>query len=315
MPTVLYRWRIVNADPYNDSADNTRGRSVKRLVIACLSSASVLCATANAQQDFSNVQIQTVPVANGLFMLVGQGGNIGLSVGADGAFIIDDQFAPLTEKIQAAVNAAGGGAVEFVINTHWHGDHTGGNENFGNAGAVIMAHNNVRVRLADNDSPAAALPTVTYPERISFHWNGQDVNLEHVAAAHTDGDTIVHFTNLNAFHMGDTFFNGAYPFIDVDSNGSFDGIIAAGEAVLARSNAQTRIIPGHGALASRSDLEQYVDVLKTIRARFQSLIDQGRSEDQVVAAGVTAEWDATWGSGFMSAERFTRLAYQSLTRQ
>jgi cyclase len=247
-------------------------------------------------------------------MLVGQGGNIGLSVGADGAFIIDDQFAPLSEKIQAAVRGAGGGTVEFVINTHWHGDHTGGNANFANAGAVIIAHNNVRTRLAGDNQPPAALPTVTFPERISFHWNGQDVNLEHVAPAHTDGDTIIHFTNLNVFHMGDTFFNGAYPFIDVASDGSFDGIIAAAEAVLARSNSQTRIIPGHGPLATRADLETYVDVLKTIRARFQSLIDQGRSEDQVVAADVTSEWDATWGAGFMNPEQFTRLAYQSMVR-
>ncbi len=268
-----------------------------------------------AQQDFSNVQIEAVPVRDGLYMLLGQGGNIGVSVGEDGTFIIDTQFAPLSDKIQAAVRGLGGGDIDYVINTHWHGDHTGGNANFANAGAVVLGHNNVRVRLMADDADAAALPVVTFPDRISFHWNGSDVNLNYAPAAHTDGDTIVHFTNLNAFHMGDTFFNGAYPFIDISSDGSFDGIIAAGEYVLSRSNAETRIIPGHGALAGREDLENYLTTLRTIRGRFQSLIDEGRSEDQVVAAGVTSEWDATWGAGFMNPEQFTRLAYQSLTRQ
>jgi glyoxylase-like metal-dependent hydrolase (beta-lactamase superfamily II) len=288
---------------------------VNRQKLAFIAIASMFAASANAQQDFSNVQIETVSVAPGVFMLIGSGGNIGLSVGDDGAFIIDSQYAPLSEKIQAAVNAAGGATVEFVINTHWHGDHVGGNANFANAGAVVMAQDNVRTRLQGSGAEAAAIPTVTFPDRMSFHWNGNDINLIHVAPAHTDGDSIIHFTNLNVFHMGDTFVNGGYPFVDLDSAGSFDGIIAAGEAVLARANSATRIIPGHGALATREDLEHFIDVLKTIRGRFQSLIDQGRSEDQVVAAGVTSEWDATWGTGFMSAERFTRLAYQSLTRQ
>lgn len=288
---------------------------MKTKLALCFTTSLLFGLPAYSQQDFSNVEIETVPVADGLFMLVGQGGNIGLSLGSDGAFIIDTQFAPLSEKIQAAVNAAGGGEVEFVVNTHWHGDHTGGNANFANAGAVVMAHNNVRVRLVGDDADAAALPTVTFPERISFHWNGDDVNVEHVDNAHTDGDSLIHFTNLNVFHMGDLFFNGAYPFIDVDSDGNFDGIISAAENVLTRSNSETRIIPGHGALANRGDLETYVSVLKTIRDRFQSLIDEGRTEDQVVAAGVTSEWDETWGAGFMDPERFTRLAYQSLTRQ
>lgn len=281
----------------------------------CIAGICAVSLPALAQQDFSNVQIEAVPVTDGIYMLVGQGGNIGLSIGDDGTFIIDDQFAPLSDKIQAAAREVGGGDVDYVINTHWHGDHTGGNANFANAGAVIVAHNNVRARLAGDDADPAALPVVTFPDRISFHWNGNDLNLIHAPFAHTDGDVIIHFTNRNVFHMGDVFNNAGYPYIDRSSAGTFDGIIAASESVLARANAQTRIIPGHGPLADRDDLENYLNVLKAIRGRFQSLIDEGRSEDQVVAAGVTSEWDATWGAGFMSPEQFTRLAYQSLTSQ
>lgn len=278
-----------------------------------------LCAPAFAQQDFSNVEIEAVPVANGLYMLVGQGGNIGLSVGDDGAFIVDTQFAPLSEKIRAAVSGAGGGEIEFVVNTHWHGDHTGGNANFGDGGATIVAHTNVKTRLeaGQGDTPPApptALPVLTYPDRVTFHWNGVTVNLMHVDSAHTDGDTIVHYTDLNAYHMGDTFFNGAYPFIDLSSGGDFDGIIDAAQSILARSDSQTQIIPGHGPLATRDDLETYLDVLTEIRSRIQSMIDQGMSEDEVWAANPTAEWDDSWGAGFMNPETFTRIAYQSLSQ-
>jgi glyoxylase-like metal-dependent hydrolase (beta-lactamase superfamily II) len=298
---------------------------MKTKAITVLACALVLGAQAFAQQDFSAVEIQTTDVAEDLYMLVGSGGNIALSTGGDGAFIVDTQFAPLSEKIQAAVTAAGGGDVEFVVNTHWHGDHSGGNVNFGSAGATIMAQDNVRARMSTDQvsgldgstipaSPPAAIPVVTYPSRMTFHWNGDAVDLIHIPNAHTDGDTIVHFTNLNAFHMGDTYVNGGFPFVDVGSAGTLDGIIAAGEEVLGLSDEATKIIPGHGPLATPADLRAWIETLATIRDRMQSLIDAGRTEDEVVAANPTSEWNETLGAGYMSGERLTRLAYQGMTR-
>jgi glyoxylase-like metal-dependent hydrolase (beta-lactamase superfamily II) len=288
--------------------------------------AALLAAPAFAQQqDFSAVEIQTLELASGLYMLVGEGGNIALSTGPDGSVLVDTQYAPLNRKILAAVRAAGGGDVKYVINTHWHGDHTGGNEPLGSAGAVIIAHQNVLVRMSTEQfmaafnqtvppSPDAARPVVTFPTRTTFHLNGHAVNVVHVPNAHTDGDSIVHFTTANVIHTGDTYMKDIYPFIDVSSNGSIDGFIASSAAVLARSDASTKIVPGHGALANKADLQRFHDMLVKVRGNIQTLIDQGRSEDEVVTAKPTAEFDAAWGTGFMNPENFTRFAYQSLKR-
>jgi glyoxylase-like metal-dependent hydrolase (beta-lactamase superfamily II) len=285
-----------------------------------------LAAPAFAQeQDFSAVQIQTQKLADGLFMLIGEGGNIALSTGPDGAVLVDTQFAPLNAKILAAVRAAGGGDVKYVINTHWHFDHTGGNEPLGQAGAVIIAHDNVLVRMSSEQflaaldrreppAPAAARPVVTFPTRTTFHLNGNAVNVVHVENAHTDGDSIVHFTNANVIHTGDTYMKDIYPFIDVSSGGSIDGFIASSAAVLARSDANTKIIPGHGALANKADMQRFHDMLVKVRGNIQTLIDQNKTENEVVAAKPTAEFDAAWGQGFMNAEQFTRFAYQSLKK-
>jgi glyoxylase-like metal-dependent hydrolase (beta-lactamase superfamily II) len=277
------------------------------------------------EQDFSAVQIETQRLTPNLFMLIGSGGNIALSTGADGSVLVDTQYAPLNAKILAAVRAAGGSDVKYVINTHWHGDHTGGNEPLGRAGALIIAHDNVLTRLSSEQfmaafnqrvppAPAAARPAVTFPTRTTFHLNGDVVQIVHVENAHTDGDSIVHFTNANVIHTGDTYMKDIYPFIDVGSRGSIDGFIAAADAVLSRSDASTKIIPGHGALASRADLQRFHDMLVTVRGRIQALIERGMSEDEVVAARPTAEFDAAWGQGFMNPENFTRFSYQSLTR-
>ncbi len=294
----------------------------------CLSIASLLTMSTSlcwAQNDFSQVEIEATELADGVYMMVGAGGNMGLSAGADGAFLIDDQFAPLSGKIMAAIADITDADVEFVLNTHWHSDHTGGNEAFSGAGAIIVAHDNVRVRMSTEQfraifsqtfpaSPPAALPVVTYSDEITFQLNGDTIRAFHVDPAHTDGDTIIHFENADIVHMGDTFFNGFYPFIDVSSNGDIDGIIAAGYRVLSLSNEGTRIIPGHGPVATPEDLQTWLQMLRTTRESVQNLIDQGLSEDQVVAARPTAEYDDRYGGGFMNPENYNRLLYQSLTR-
>jgi len=277
-----------------------------------------------AQQDFSAVEIETIQVSGNVYMLVGAGGNIGLSVGEDGAFVIDDQYAPLSDKIMAAIADLTDADVKFLVNTHYHGDHTGGNEAFGEAGALIFAHDNVRARMSTDQfraifdqsipaSPAGALPIVTFSDEMTFNWNGDAIRAIHVAPAHTDGDSILYFHDANVIHMGDTFFNGFYPFIDVGSGGDINGIIGAGYRALSIANEDTAIIPGHGPVSDAAGLAGWLDMLKITRGSMQSLIDGGMSEDEALAARPTAEFDEQYGGGFMKREHYTRLLYQSLS--
>jgi cyclase len=297
-------------------------------VRSALMAAAVLSAATVAaqQQDFSKVEIKPTKLADGLYMLTGAGGNIGLSVGEDAVFLVDDQYAPLTERIKAAIAAITDKPVQFVLNTHWHFDHTGGNENLGKAGALIVAHDNVRKRMSveqfikDFDmkipaSPKAALPIVTFSETTTFYLNGEEIQAAHVPPAHTDGDSLVHFRKANVVHMGDTFFNGSYPFFDMSSGGSIEGMIGAAEKALSLSNATTKIIPGHGPLADRKALETYLSVLKTSRDRIRTLVSAGKSADEIVAAKPLAEYDATWGKGFIQSDQFVRLVHASLSGQ
>ncbi len=292
-------------------------------LLAALTAATMLSAPALAQRDFSTVEIKASEVVPGIYMLEGAGGNIGVSVGADGAFVIDDQFAPLAGKILEAIRKIDARPLEFVINTHWHGDHTGGNEALGKAGARIVAHDNVRTRLMQGlkretsetpPAPAGTLPVITFSEEVSFYWNGRDIRVIHLKDAHTDGDAIIHFRDANVIHTGDIYFNGGYPFIDIASGGTFDGAIAAQEAILALCNDQTKIIPGHGPLSSKAILGPYTAMLRDVRARIKALIADGMSEEQVVKADPLKDLNETWGKGFINGETLTRTAYQSLKK-
>ena len=280
--------------------------------------AACLAAPAAAQQDFSKVEVKAENLAPGVSVLFGAGGNIGVSHGEDGTVLIDDQFAPLTPKIQATVAALGASPVKFLINTHWHGDHSGGNENFGKAGAVIMAHDNVRVRMATDQktpfgevkaSPKVALPVITYAEGLKLHLNGEEVRVISVPPAHTDGDSVVHWTKSNVIHMGDLFFHKmSYPFVDRSSGGDVRGVIAAADKVLAMANDQTKIIPGHGAVASKADLQAYRDMLVAIVGKIEAAVKAGKSLEEVKAMK-PADGFGVNPSGFITADRFVEMVY------
>jgi cyclase len=280
-----------------------------------------LAMPAFAQQDLSKVEIKAQQLAPGVAVLFGVGGNIGVSYGEDGTILIDDQFAPLTEKIQKAVADLGAQPVKFLINTHWHFDHSGGNENLGKAGAIIMAHDNVRVRMAAGatvagnaipPAPKAALPVVTYADGLKLHLNGEEVRVVHVPAAHTDGDSFIHWTKSNVIHMGDLFMlQISFPYVDTSSGGDVRGFVTAADKVLAIANDQTKIIPGHGAIATKADLQNHRNMIANVISKVEAGIKAGRTLDQIKAEK-PADGFGVNPSGFITADRFVETVYNQL---
>jgi cyclase len=279
-----------------------------------------LSSPALAQQDFSKVEITTENLAPGVAVLFGAGGNIGVSYGPDGTVLIDDQFAPLTAKIQASVAALGATPVKFLINTHWHFDHSGGNENLGNAGAIIMAHDNVRIRLAAGatvlgnvlpPAPKTALPVITYADGLKLHLNGDEVRTVHTGGGHTDGDSIVIWKNANVIHMGDLFMNKvSLPYIDLNSGGNVIHLLASIEKALLLTNPQTKIIPGHGPMATQADLIAWRDMLKAVIGSVQAGMKAKKSLEQIKAMKPAAQWEVK--GGFISGDAFTEAVYKSV---
>jgi glyoxylase-like metal-dependent hydrolase (beta-lactamase superfamily II) len=275
------------------------------------------------QEDYSKVTIKTTKVADGVYMLEGSGGNIGVSVGDDGVIVIDDEFAPLTPKIQAAITAITPKPIKFVLNTHWHGDHTGGNENLAAAGAVIVAHDNVRKRMSTDQFmealnkkvpalPPKALPIVTFTTDITVHFNGEDIRVIHVDPAHTDGDSIVVFPKAKVVHMGDCLMTISYPFVDLSSGGTYDGFVAAADKVLGMIDDSYKIIPGHGVLSVKADLKGWHDMLAAIRAKVKKLADAGKPLDAIQKSKPTAEWDAKWGASFIKPDQVVEFAFKAI---
>jgi glyoxylase-like metal-dependent hydrolase (beta-lactamase superfamily II) len=278
--------------------------------------AILLAMTVQAQD--SAISFKSTELRPGLYMLEGEGGfaggNLGLLTGEDGIVLIDDGLEPLADELLAAVRELTGAPVDFVINTHVHGDHVGGNAALHeHHGARVVAHDDVRKRMAEANAAKEAMPELTFSDRMTFHLNGHRANVMHVEHAHTDGDSIIHFPDANVIHTGDTLFNGIFPFIDLDSGGSIDGYVAAQTRIIEMANDDTRIIPGHGPLASRDDLIAARDMLVDAKARVGKLVDDGLSKDEALAANPLADYHDDWNWEFITTERMTETLYRALS--
>jgi cyclase len=272
------------------------------------------------QQDFSKVEIKATKVAGNVYMLEGSGGNIGVSVGSDGILIVDDEFAPLADKIKAALKGLGDGKLKFILNTHWHGDHTGGNVVFGPE-APIIAQTNVRKRLSEGSNvpnrtvkpaPKEALPVVTFDQSLSVYFNGEEIRVIHYPHGHTDGDAVIFFTGANVVHMGDDFFSGMFPFVDLDSGGDVDGYIKNVGDVITKLPADVKIIPGHGPLSNIDDLKKFHRMLVETSGIVRKKMAEGKKVEQIKTEGFPAEWKS-WGAGFVNSDRWIDTIYRSFS--
>lgn len=274
------------------------------------------------QPDFSKVEMKATKVAGNVYMLEGAGGNIGVSVGEDGILIVDDQFAPLADKIRASLKTLGQGKLRFILNTHWHGDHTGGNVAFGPE-APIIAHDNVRKRLSTEHrseffksttpaSPKEALPVITFDQSLSVHFNGEEIRVIHFPHGHTDGDSVIFFTNSNVVHLGDDFFSGRFPFVDLESGGSVEGLTKNVGELITKIPAGAKLIPGHGPISNLDDFKAYHRMLVETTGIVRQKIAAKKTLDQIKSEGLPAEWNS-WGTGFIKTDAWLEIVYRSLT--
>jgi len=281
---------------------------------------SLVAAATALAQDIAT-EIKATEAAPGVYMLEGANGfssNMGLLVGDERVVLIDDGMAPITADLMATVAELADRPIDFIVNTHVHGDHVGSNATLAENGAVIFAHNNIRKRLVEAPDPAGGaggLPVVTFADGVNFHVNGQDAHVRHIAKAHTDGDAVVHLHGSNVLVAGDLLFNHMFPFIDLDSGGSVRGFIAGQRRILKMADEDTVIIPGHGDLAGKADLQAAIDMLTDAEARVEALVLEGKTEEEVLAANPLADYHEAWNWGFITTERMTSTLYRSLTAE
>lgn len=322
---VTFKSKLGKARISNQKKESGMAIGSKSLRYISLVFVSVILSTFSIAQDFEKVQIETIKVADGIYMLHGAGGNIGVSVGEDGILLIDTQFAELMEKIKSAIAEISKGPIRIVLNTNWHYDHAYGNEPLGKSGALIIAHENSRMRMLSEQYfsdfnmnipvfPEAALPVVTFKDSLTLHFNGDEIQVIHIKNAHSDADIVIYFSKANVIHTGDLYFSVLYPYIDVSHGGSIDGMITAAERILGIVDENTKIIPGHGFLSNREGLTKFRDMLVTLRDRIKGQIREGKTLEEILASKPTADFDKDKAQA-IPPELFVKIIYNELAKK